>query len=239
MKGCSSQQRPTLSPVLQVPGMGPHGQRVPYPTVHFKPAWGELRECGPPPGWSQPSKATISPSHFHPDPGPRPATMKAARQRGKQKGIPAVSFLNLDPITHLVGWSNEAPIIVDRQKVIVLIDLGAQVSSISSGFCEQMCPKVSLLNRLLKLEGTGRATILYWGYVKVNLQIPGIRGYNDDVMLLVILTITYAKKVPIKVGSKINDRAIRIITNGELAKATVIWRQAHFSVVMLAHSSFS
>ena len=31
---------PPLSPVLQVPGVGPHGQRVPYTSIHFKPAWG-------------------------------------------------------------------------------------------------------------------------------------------------------------------------------------------------------
>ena len=37
--------------------------------------------------------------------------------------------------------------------------------------------------------------IPYLGYIEVNLQIPGIRGYNEDVMLLVILTMIYAEKV--------------------------------------------
>ena len=47
-----------------------------------------------------------------------------------------------------------------------------------------------------------KATIPYFGYVEVNLQIPGIRGYNWDVMLLVISNMTYAEKVPVMVGSK-------------------------------------
>ena len=94
-----------------------------------------------------------------------------------------------------------------------------------------MAQKVHHLDRLLKLEGTSRAAIPYLGYVEVHLQIPGIRGYNKDVMLLIILTMTYAKKVPVMVGSNI-DRAMGIITKGELVKATVTWRQAHFSVVM-------
>ena len=51
-------------------------------------------------------------------------------------------------------------------------------------------------------------------------------------MLLVIPTLTYAEKGPVIVGSKIINRAIEIITKGELAKAAVIWRQAHFSEVM-------
>ena len=96
-----------------------------------------------------------------------------------------------------MGQSNEAPIIVDGQKVIVLIDSGAQVSSLSSLFCKQMALKVYPLDRLLELVCTGESAIPYLGYVEVNLQIPGIRGYNKDILLLVILTMTYVKKVPV------------------------------------------
>ena len=112
---------------------------------------------------------------------------------------PVIPFLNPDLITHLVGWSNEAPIIINGQKVITFIDSGAQVSSVSSGFCEWMALKVHPLDRLLKLQGTGGATIPYLGYVEVNLQILGIRGYNENIALLVILTMTYAEKVPVMV----------------------------------------
>ena len=52
-------------------------------------------------------------------------------------------------------------------------------------------------------------------------------------MLLVIPTMNYAKKVPVVVGSKIIDRAMGMMMKGELAKATVTWKQAHFGVVML------
>ena len=55
---------------------------------------------------------------------------------------PAVPFLNLDLIAHLVGQSNEAPVIIDGQKVTTLIKLGAQVFSVGSGFCKWMAMKV-------------------------------------------------------------------------------------------------
>ena len=63
-----------------------------------------------------------------------------------------------------------------------LIDLGAQVSSVSSGFCEYMMLKVHSLGKLLELEGTGGSAIPYLGYVEVNLQVPGIKGYNEDIL---------------------------------------------------------
>ena len=55
-------------------------------------------------------------------------------------------------------------------------------------------------------------------------------GYNKDALLLVIPTMTYSKKV--LVGSKIIDRALGMITKGELVGETVTWKQAHFGAVM-------
>ena len=50
--------------------------------------------------------------------------------------------------------------------------------------------------------------------------------------MLVIPTKTYYKKVPVMVGSKIIDRAMGMMTKGELARATVTWRQTHFAAIM-------
>ena len=50
-----------------------------------------------------------------------------------------------------------------------------------------MALRVHTLGRLLELEGTGGSTIQYLGYIEVNLQISGIKGYNEDILLLVRL----------------------------------------------------
>ena len=61
-------------------------------------------------------------------------------------------------------------------------------------------------------------------------------------LLLVIPTMTYSKTVQVMVGTKIIDKALSLMTVGELAKATMTWRQAHFGAVMsgslqLSHSN--
>ena len=94
----------------------------------------------------------------------------------------------------------------------MLIDSGTQVSSMRSRFSEQMTLKVHPLGRLLELEGTRGSAILYLGYVQVNLQIPGINSYNEDILLLVILSTTYSEKVPVMVGPKITDRVMGMMT---------------------------
>ena len=113
-----------------------------------------------------------------------------------------------------------------------LTDLGAQVSSIRSQLCKDLELQIQPLGWLLESEGTGGSTIPYLGYMEVNLQIPGIKNYNEDVLLLVISTTTYSETVPVVVGSKIIDRDMSMITKGKLAKATMTWKQARFGSVM-------
>ena len=153
-----------------------------------------------------------------------------------------ILFLNPDPVVHLVGHANKVPVVIDGHKVAALIDSGAQVSNISMQLCEDLDLETQPLGQLLELEGTGGAAIPYLRFVEINLQIPGIRGYNKDLLLLAIPTMAYAEGVPVMVGSKIIDRALSCMTVGELAHMTVTRWQAHFEAVMsgslqLSHSN--
>ena len=174
---------------------------------------------------------SINLQHSLPDPDPKPTHMKVAKRKGWQHFSP-IPFLNPDPIACLIGCSNEAPVIIDGQEVTALIDLGAQVSSISAQFCKELTLQIQPLGQLWELEGMGGAAIPYLRFVEVNLQIPGIKSYNKDVLLLVIPTMTYSKTVPVMVGTKIINKALSLITMGELTKATMMWRQVHFGAVM-------
>ena len=98
--------------------------------------------------------------------------------------------------------------------------------------CKDLALPIQPLGQLLELEGTGGAAIPYLGFVEVNLKIPGIRNYNEDVLLLVIPTMTYSKMVPVVVGSKVINKALSLMTVGKLAPATMTWRQAHSGAVM-------
>ena len=106
-----------------------------------------------------------------------------------------------------------------------------RVSSVSSGFYEQRTVEIHPLDRLLELEGTDRSAILYLGYMEVMLQIPD-KGYNENALLLLVLTMTYAEKVSVMVGSTNIDMAMNAIMKGELARVMVTWRQANLSAVM-------
>ena len=95
-----------------------------------------------------------------------------------------------------------------------------------------MTLKVHPLGRLLELEGTGGSAILYLGYIEINLQISGMKCYNEDILLLVVPTMNYYKKIRVMVRSKVIDRVMGMMTKGELVRATATWKQTNLSVVM-------
>ena len=97
----------------------------------------------------------------------------------------------------------------------------------------------SIPGSVVEIRGHGGAAITYLGFLEVNLQISGIRNYNEDVLLLVIPTTTYSKMVLVVVGTKIIDKALSLLTMGELAKATTTRRQADFGAVMLGSLQLS
>ena len=97
---------------------------------------------------------SINLQHSLPEPNPKLTHMKAAKRKGWQQVSP-IPFLNLDPIAHLIGCSNEAPVIIDGQEVTAIIYLGAQILSISAQFCEELTLQIQPLGWLLELEGWG------------------------------------------------------------------------------------
>ena len=99
-------------------------------------------------------------------------------------------------------------------------------------FCKDLALQIQPVGWLLEIEGTGGSAIPYLGFVEVNLQIPGIRNYIGEVLLLVIPTTAYSEMVLVLVGSKIIDRAMSMMTKEELTKVTMMWQQAHFGAVM-------
>ena len=85
-------------------------------------------------------------------------------------------------------------------------------------------PQNQTLGLVVGIRRDGGAAIPYLRFVEVNLQIPRISGYNEDVLLLAIPTMTYSEGVLVMLGSKIIDRALSCMAVGELAHMTVTWQ---------------
>ena len=138
-------------------------------------------------------------------------------------------YHNPDPLYRLIGEPNEAAVIVENQRIKGLIDSGAQVSSISDRFAEKLKLKVKKLETLLDLEPTGGGQVPYDGYVEVRLQIPNVKAFDLDVLMLVIPESEYSKSVPVTIGTIHIDEIINLITDDELRLANKKWQRGIIS----------
>ena len=93
---------------------------------------------------------------------------------------------------------------MDGQRMTALIESGAQVSGISSHFCEELTLQIQPLDRL-SVRGARDSAIPYLRFMEVNLQILGIKNCNEDVLPVVIPTTSYSEKVLVMFGTKIID----------------------------------
>ena len=139
-------------------------------------------------------------------------------------------YHNPDPLVRLIGEANETDIIIENEKVKGLIDSGAQVSSISDTFASKLGLKIKQLDTLLDLEPTGGGQVLYNWYVELRMQVPNVRAFDLDVLMLVIRESEYSRRVPITIGTIHIDEIIDLITEEELKLASHQWQRGLFLV---------
>ena len=74
------------------------------------------------------------------------------------------------------------------------------------------------------MERGGGIAISYIGYVEINLQIPEIRNYNEDVLMMVMNDSRYGDKIPFAIGTIHIHAALMEMTKDEWDNMTLSWQ---------------
>ena len=86
---------------------------------------------------------------------------------------------------------------MNDEEVTGLVDSGAQISAVSMAFAKCHGLPIWQLQQLLDFEGFGRVDIPYVRYTQVQLKIPGIQGYDKDILVFIQKDSRYSEHVPI------------------------------------------
>ena len=113
--------------------------------------------------------------------------------------------------------------------------MGTQVSTITQEFCEQYGYDIHPMKQMLCLEGMGRFSIPYLGYIEATVMIPPIKNYDEFIPILVLKSsLPFSSQVPVQLGPTVLDRAMAKIYVAELACASDTWQQTYMSTVVMA-----
>ena len=103
-------------------------------------------------------------------------------------------------------------------QVMVLIGMGAQVTTITEEFCKQHGYDINPIKQMLHLEGKGGFCIQYLGYIETTARITPIKNYDECVPVLILKSSSpFSSRVPVQLGPTVLDRAIAKITIEEIA----------------------
>ena len=81
-----------------------------------------------------------------------------------------------------------------------MLDTGAQISFMSEEYAKKRGFKIQPLEKLVNFTRANGLAIEYSGYVEVYLQLPN-KGFNQDILILVVPHIEYHNFVPITLGT--------------------------------------
>ena len=91
------------------------------------------------------------------------------------------------------------------------------------------------LQQLLDFEGFGGVDIPYIGYTQVQLQIPGIQGYDKDILVFIQKDSCYSEHVAVILGTLHIKDIIHSATKEELANLGETWEMGKLGSFVSAH----
>ena len=135
-------------------------------------------------------------------------------------------YHNPDPLLRLVGSANEATIIVEGQRFLALIDIGAQLSMMSESLVQALKLPVHKLNTLIEAEASSGGITPYVGYVEARLAIPGIEKMDKDSLFMVSNDSPHTSRVPIQIGTLDIQEALQLVNKEEKEALPQAWETA-------------
>ena len=148
----------------------------------------------------------------------------------KLKGAP---YLNPDPFQCYIGPKNWSKVMIDGELATCLLDNGSQFNFMTPAYAIKRGFNIMSLKRLAEESGGALLPIncLRGGFVKpigfviVNVQIPCVKGYNEE-QIVIVMDNPNMKECPVLlstptiycVGGLLGPRMVRVSGTGETEK---------------------
>ena len=157
---------------------------------------------------------------------PTPTDLPA---RKKHDAVPP-QLLNVDPLAQIIGMGTIADVIIDDAEACALLDSGATADLMTLAYGKARNFDIRLMTELsdcfINLRLAARIKTTLSGYVKYNLQIPGISSYDSDRVALVAEDNTpCSREVPLTIGTKTEDTILKALKEGEMQMLDSIWKR--------------
>ena len=143
------------------------------------------------------------------------------------KGVP---YLNPDPYCRFIGPKNFGEALIDGELATCLLDHGAQLNFITPAYAHKRGMDIMSLESLAHevggkippILGIGGIMVKPEGFVMMNVQIPCVKGYNED-QIAIIMDDPGLKDCPVILGMPTIFRVMEVIKESKISKLAIPW----------------
>ena len=161
--------------------------------------------------------------------------------------VKGVLYLNPNPYCWFIGPKILGEALIDGELATCLLDNGAQLNFITPTYaCEWGMDIMSLESLAQEIGGKippiasiGGIMVKPEGFVMMNVQIPCVKGYNED-QIAIIMDDPGLKDFPVILGMPTIYRVMEVIKESEISKLAIPWASSRVSWLMRAmHAQMS
>ena len=147
--------------------------------------------------------------------------------------------MNPDPYQRWIGPKNWGEALIDGELTTCLLDNGAQLNFVTPDYAarREMC--IGTLDVLAKrsgmiippIMGIGGIIVEPTGFVVMNVQVPCVKGYNEE-QIAIVLDDPGMRKCPVILGTPTLYRVMEVIKESEISKLAIPWATSRGSWLM-------
>ena len=167
-----------------------------------------------------------------PSVGPRHVSNKSSK-------VKRAPYLNPDAFCRFIGPKNLGKALVDNELVSCLLDNGAQLNFITPAYAQEQGMDIMSLDYLAEeirgaiplIRGLGGISVEPVGFVMMNVKVPGVEGYDED-QIAIVMDNPGMTKWPVILGTPTLYWVMEVIKESEISKLAVPWASSRVSWLM-------
>ena len=152
------------------------------------------------------------------------------------KGVP---YLNPDPYCRFISPKNLGEALIDGELATCLLDNGAQLNFITPTYAHKRGMDIMSLKSLAQeiggkippISDIGGIMVKPEGFVMMNVQIPCVKGYNED-QIAIVMDDPGLKDCLVILGMPTIFQVMEVIKKSEISELAIPWASSRVSWLM-------
>ena len=148
-------------------------------------------------------------------------------------------YLNPDPYCWFIGPKNLGEVLIDGELMTCLLDNEAQINFVTPAYaCKKGmdimsldCLAQEIGGQIPPIAGIGGIMVEPGGFVMMNVQVPCVKGYNED-QIAIVMEDPGLKDFQVILGTATIYQVMEVIKESEISELAIPWTSSRLSWLM-------